>query len=443
MSLPGFHPAVDRWFLERFERPTAAQTGGWAEISAGRHTLIEAPTGSGKTLAAFLWCLNDLVCRPPDGAGVSVLYVSPLKALNNDIHRNLEAPLAGIAQAAADLGLAVPGITTDVRTGDTTASARARQVRRPPDILITTPESLYLLLTAGKSQGLFRSLRYVIVDEIHALAGSKRGVHLALSLERIGARCARNAEWGGDGGGPGPGARDRGSGCAVTEVGGASLVAGGGLEAGASFVRIGLSATIRPLDMAARLLGGFDDQGRPRPVAIVPAADDKAISVQVAAPYGERVDETDFYRVIARQILDEAEHHHSTLVFCNTRNACERLSETLNELAGQAVAMAHHGSLAKERRLEVEQNLKAGRLKILVATASLELGIDIGSIDFVFQLGSPRSVGRALQRFGRGGHQVGAVSRGRVLTLQPADLLDAAACARGLAARRVEATHVP
>ena len=400
MQLGAFHPAVQRWFAGAFAAPTAAQTDGWEQIAAGRHTLIEAPTGSGKTLAAFLWCLNDLACRPPEGSGVQVLYISPLKALNNDIQRNLEAPLAGIREAAAELGLDVPDVAVGVRTGDTPNSLRQRQVRRPPRVFITTPESLYLLLTARKSQGMFHGLRYVILDEIHAIASSKRGVHLALSLERL------------------------------------EELAGG-------FTRIGLSATQRPLELVARLLGGYDDTGQPRPVSIVRAQQDKRIEVDLTFPFASSDEDADFMHHAARLVLDEAAKHRSTLVFCNARHVTERLSEVLNQEAGRQVAVAHHGSLAKERRLEIEQALKSGELPLLIATSSLELGIDVGSVDMVIQLGSTKSVSRALQRIGRAGHQVGAVSRGRIVAQHTADLLDAAAGVRGLKRRAIEPTHVP
>ncbi|HLY64379.1 MAG TPA: DEAD/DEAH box helicase, partial [Chloroflexota bacterium] len=405
MDLSAFHPAVQRWFPSAFAAPTAAQTQGWEEIAAGRHTLIEAPTGSGKTLAAFLWCLNDLLCRPPSEPGVQVLYISPLKALNNDIQRNLEIPLEGIRQAAVELGLTSPELTVGVRTGDTPPALRQRQVRRPPELLITTPESLYLLLTARKSQDMFRGLRYVILDEIHAVASTKRGVHLALTLERLeeAARLRSGSLH------PTP--------CTLHPT---------------PPVRIGLSATQRPLELIARLLGGYDDAGQARPVSIVRAHEDKQIAINLTYPFAASDEETDFMHHAARIILQEAANHRSTLVFCNARHVCERLAEVLNKQAGQQVAVAHHGSIARERRLEIEQALKAGELPLLVATSSLELGIDVGSVDLVIQVGSTKSVSRALQRVGRAGHQVGAVSRGKIIAQHPSDLLDAAACVRGV-----------
>jgi ATP-dependent helicase Lhr and Lhr-like helicase len=402
MSLSAFHPTVERWFHTAFEQPTSAQTDGWREIAAGRHTLIEAPTGSGKTLAAFLWCLNDLICRPRDTPGVQILYISPLKALNNDIQRNLVLPLAGIAAAAQEVGLELPPISVDVRTGDTPASLRQRQVRRPPDVFITTPESLYLLLTARKSQNMFQGLRYVILDEIHAVASTKRGVHLALSLERL------------------------------QEVAGPR-----------DFVRIGLSATQRPLELVARLLGGYDDGGRERPVSIVRAHQDKRIDIDVTYPFASSEDDAGFMRHAARLVLEASASHRSTLVFCNARHVTERLAEVLNQEAGRQVAVAHHGSIARERRLELEQALKNGELPLLIATSSLELGIDVGSVDLVIQIGSTKSVNRALQRIGRAGHQVGAVSRGTIIAQHVSDLLDAAACVRGVRRRNIEPTHIP
>ncbi|HLQ33022.1 MAG TPA: helicase-related protein, partial [Chloroflexota bacterium] len=328
----------------------------------------------------------------------------PLKALNNDIQRNLEEPLAGIRAAARELGIETPDISVDVRTGDTPNSLRQRQVRRPPQVFITTPESLYLLLTARKSQGMFQGLRYVIVDEIHAVASTKRGVHLALSLERL-EEALRVSD--------------------------------------PSFVRIGLSATQRPLELVARLLGGYGDDGQARPVSIVQAHQDKRIEIDLTYPFASRDEDTDFMHHAARIVLDESSRYRSTLVFCNARHVTERLSEVLNQEAGRQVAVAHHGSLARERRLEIEQALKSGELPLLIATSSLELGIDVGSVDLVIQLGSTKSVSRALQRVGRAGHQVGAVSRGKIVAQHPSDLLDAAACVRGVRRRNIEPTHVP
>ncbi|MGH2518647.1 MAG: DEAD/DEAH box helicase, partial [Chloroflexota bacterium] len=409
MDLPAFDPAVAQWFREAFEAPTAAQMLGWQAISAGQHTLIEAPTGSGKTLAAFLWCVNELVAHPPKGPGVSVLYISPLKALNNDIQRNLQAPLAGIGRAAEALGRLAPDIRIQVRTGDTLPSERARQLRRPPDILITTPESLYLLLTSRKGAPMFSTVRYVIVDEIHALAGSKRGTHLALSLERL------------------------------EEVVRSELAE----QARARFVRIGLSATQRPLEAVAHLLGGWNEDGTPRPVSIVRAQEPKAIELDVVYPFADGAEQGEFMQQAARLVLEELPKHRSMLVFCNARHSCERLAELVNQLAEAPVAMAHHGSIARERRFQIEQDLKAGRLPLLITTSSLELGIDIGAVDFVLQLASPKSVNRAMQRLGRAGHAVGAASRGRIIARFPADLLDAAACARGVREHSIESTHIP
>ncbi|HUZ76958.1 MAG TPA: helicase-related protein, partial [Chloroflexota bacterium] len=285
----------------------------------------------------------------------------------------------------------------------------ARQLRRPPDILITTPESLYLLLTSRKGAPIFNSVRYVIVDEIHALAGSKRGTHLALSLERL------------------------------EEVVGRDLAP----ESRSRFVRIGLSATQRPREAVARLLGGWDEDGTPRPVSIVRAQEPKAIELDVVYPFADSSEQGEFMQRAAELVLEELPKHRSMLVFCNARHSCERLAELVNQLAEAPIAMAHHGSIARERRFQIEQDLKAGRLPLLIATSSLELGIDIGAVDFVLQLASPKSVNRAMQRLGRAGHAVGAASRGRIIARFPADLLDAAACARGVRERSIEATHIP
>ncbi len=418
--LAPFSPAVRDWFGATFDAPTDAQTQGWAAISAGRHTLIHAPTGSGKTLAAFLWTLDRLSRDPRPTAtntAVRVLYISPLKALAYDIERNLRAPLAGISLAAARLGEPVPDITLASRTGDTPQEDRRRLVRHPPDILITTPESLYLLLTSGARE-ILKGVEHVIVDEVHAIAGTKRGAHLALSLERLELITANRPQ------------------------------------------RIGLSATQRPLERIARFLGGV---GPDREVTIVDAGARKALDLEVIVPVEDmaRLGEvlpledqpggpatsaearSSIWPAIHPRILELIKAHRSTIVFTNSRRLAERLAQRLNELAGEDLVRAHHGSIAREHRLQIEEELKAGRLPALVATSSLELGIDMGAVDLVVQVESPTSVARGLQRVGRAGHQVGAPSKGIIFPKYRGDLLESAVVTERMHAGAIEETAIP
>ncbi|MHB0886761.1 MAG: DNA glycosylase AlkZ-like family protein [Bacillota bacterium] len=400
------HPAVRAWFEESVGRPTPAQSMGWPSIAAGQNTLILAPTGSGKTLAAFLACLNQLYVEGEAGrdlSGIQVLYVSPLKALNNDIHRNLELPLRGIARTARRLGFDLPELTSAVRTGDTPAQARRAMLKKPPHILITTPESLYLILTSGQARRMLTTVRWVIVDEIHAMAGTKRGVHLALSLERV-EDLARKP------------------------------------------VRIGLSATQRPLEEIARFLGGLDPEGgEPRPVNIIDAGRRKDLDLKVTLTVDDLrvLPEGSIWPTVYPHLYEWIKAHRSTLVFVNNRRLAERLALKLNELAAAEVARTHHGSMSRAAREEVERDLKEGRLPCLVATSSLELGIDVGFIDLVVQVESPKSVSRGLQRVGRAGHLVGASAKGRVIPKQRSDLLEAAAIAREMLRGEIETTRVP
>ncbi len=421
--LEAFSPAVRDWFAASFAEPTAAQVGGWAAIAAGRHTLIHAPTGSGKTLAAFLWCLDRLV-RDPSPApsreqpgAVRILYVSPLKALSYDIERNLRAPLAGIALAAGRRGEPVPAISVGLRTGDTPADERRNLARRPPDILITTPESLYLLLTSAARESL-RGVEHVIIDEVHAIAGSKRGAHLALSLERLERLTARPPQ------------------------------------------RIGLSATQRPLELIARFLAGA---GPNREVSIVDSGSRKTLELSVVVPVedmsrlGESVPLEErpstpgpgadprfsIWPSIHPRILELIRAHRSTIIFCNSRRLAERLAQRLNELAGEELVRAHHGSIAREQRLAIEDDLKSGRLPAIVATSSLELGIDMGAVDLVIQIESPTSVARGLQRIGRAGHQVDSPSRGVIFPKYRGDLLEAAVVTERMHAGAIETTVIP
>ena len=427
--LAPFGAAVRAWFESSFEAPTQAQAEGWAAISEGRHTLIHAPTGSGKTLAAFLWTLDRLAASPPrpaptkaDPGSVRVLYISPLKALTYDVERNLRAPLAGIALAAARLGERAPDITVASRTGDTPAEDRRNLARRPPDILITTPESLYLLLTS-QAREILRGVEHVIVDEVHAIAGSKRGAHLALSLERLEHLVAER-------------------------------------EGSRPPQRIGLSATQRPLDLIARFLGGV---GPGRDVTIVDAGARKPLDLQVVVPIEDMtkpgeilpLDEqpggpatnpearVSIWPAIHPAILELIKAHRSTIVFTNSRRLSERLAQRLNELAGEELVRAHHGSIAREQRVAIEEDLKAGRSPAIVATSSLELGIDMGAVDLVIQVESPTSVARGLQRIGRAGHQVGAPSKGVIFPKYRGDLLEAAVVARRMHEGAIEATAIP
>ena len=444
-----FSPATQAWLDGAFAAPTPAQVGAWDALARGEHTLVVAPTGSGKTLAAFLAALDRLATEPVPTEPLHrcrVLYVSPLKALAVDVERNLRAPLAGIRQAAARLGLPAPDVTVGMRSGDTPADERRRFTRHPPDILITTPESLFLLLTSAARESL-RGVDTVIVDEVHAVCSTKRGAHLAVSLERLDALLDQPAQ------------------------------------------RIGLSATVRPVDEVATLLGG----GRPVTVVQPPAA--KTVELQVVVPVedltalGEPTDDltgaaagperrASIWPHVEERVLDLVEAHRSTIVFANSRRLAERLTARLNELASSragtptrsgpppaqvmaqsgigspaadigspagdvVVARAHHGSVSREQRTIVEEELKAGRLPAVVATSSLELGIDMGAVDLVVQVESPPSVAAGLQRVGRAGHQVGAVSKGVIFPKFRGDLLECTVVAERMRAGAIEAMRYP
>ena len=422
VSLPRFSASVRDWFAASFDEPTPAQSRGWKAIADGDHTLILAPTGSGKTLAAFLWAIDRLASEPPPDPKerTRVLYVSPLRALAVDVEKNLRAPLAGIQHAAERTGEPLAHVPqVGVRTGDTPARDRRRLVTHPPDILITTPESLYLMLTSQARETL-RSVRWVIIDEIHALAATKRGAHLALSLERLDELTEQPAQ------------------------------------------RIGLSATQRPLDEIARFLGGFEAEGRPRPVTIVDAGHRKPMELEVVVPIedmgqigqpsdvpasgpaaGAGPTRTSIWPSIHPRLLELIRAHRSTIVFVNGRRFAERLAAQLNELADEDLVRTHHGSIAREQRLEVEDALKSGRLRAIVATSSLELGIDMGAVDLVVQVESPGSVASGLQRIGRAGHQVGEPSRGKIFPKFRGDLLEASVVAERMLAGAIEETRYP
>ncbi|CAN5904069.1 ATP-dependent helicase [soil metagenome] len=427
------------WFSSSFAAPTQAQRGAWDAIVDGASVLVSAPTGSGKTLAAFLAGIDRLLFGPPSTGdrGVRLLYVSPLKALAYDVDRNLRAPLVGITYAAERLGVEAHPVDVGMRTGDTPADERRRLVRHPPDILITTPESLFLLLTSQARETL-AAVETVIVDEVHAVAGTKRGAHLAVTLERLEQlRTARGSD--------------------------------------TLLQRIGLSATQRPLDEVARFLGGGDTSGgewTPRPVRIVQAPAHRPLDVEIVVPVedmgrlGEVIDEPvtgpasgggetrrSIWPAVHPRILDLINAHRSTIVFANSRRLAERLCSRLNDLAAEAdpdadpdappLARAHHGSVAREQRLQIEEGLKSGALRCVVATSSLELGIDMGTVDLVVQVESPRSVASGLQRIGRAGHHVGGVSVGKVFPKYRGDLVECAVVVRRMLDGEIEYTRYP
>ncbi|HSJ51758.1 MAG TPA: DEAD/DEAH box helicase, partial [Actinomycetota bacterium] len=425
MALDRFSPPVRTWFDATFAEPTPAQARGWPAIAEGHHTLILAPTGSGKTLAAFLWALDRLGTDPvpPAAERCRVLYVSPLRALAVDVEKNLRSPLTGIALAAERLGTGFHAPTVAMRTGDTPANERRRIATRPPDVLITTPESLYLMLTS-RAREILRNVRWVILDEIHAVAGSKRGAHLALSLERLEAIAAAPPQ------------------------------------------RIGLSATQRPLEEIARFLGGQTEAG-PRPVSIVDAGHHKPMEIEVVVPVPDLSElagvpepampprttaaeagdgagsARSIWPAVHPRLLELIQAHHSTIVFVNARRLAERLAAKLNELAGEELVAAHHGSIAREQRLEIEDRLKRGAVRAIVATSSLELGIDMGAVDLVIQVESPGAVSRGLQRIGRAGHRVGEPSRGKLFPKYRGDLLEAAVVVRRMLDGQIEETRYP
>jgi ATP-dependent Lhr-like helicase len=386
-----FHPAVAAWFAGRFSGPTAAQEEAWPAIQAGRDVLVAAPTGSGKTLAAFLAAIDGLVQQALDGGladETQIVYVSPLKALSNDISRNLEAPLEGIREELRKQGLPDVEIRTWVRTGDTPSGERERMRRRPPHILVTTPESLYVLLGSASGRGMLATTRTVIVDEIHAVAPNKRGVHLALSLERLAALC------------------------------------------GERLLRIGLSATQKPIETVARfLVGAGEARARAGGCVVIDAGHrrDRDLALEVPPAPLEAVMSAEVWQQVYDRLAELIGEHRTTLIFVNTRRMAERATRQLSERLGADRVTAHHGSLAKEQRLDAEQRLKAGKLKALVATASLELGIDIGDVDLVCQLGSPRSIASFLQRVGRSGHAVDGTPKGRLFPLSRDELVECTA----------------
>ncbi len=403
-SLAWAHPLVAEWFVERFGTPTEPQEQGWPHILAGRTTLISAPTGSGKTLAAFLACIDRLVRKALAGHlsdRTEVLYVSPLKALGNDIQKNLEIPLGEILALAGERGLLMPEIRTAVRTGDTLQPERRAMLKRPPHILVTTPESLYILLTADKSRAILRDVETVIVDEIHAVADDKRGAHLTLSLERLDALTADSSS--------------------------RSLL---GMTKGKVPVRIGLSATQKPIEEVAHFLTGT---GRADPV-IVDVGHKRKLDLGIEVPpmpLGP-VASNEMWDAIYDRLVELVGQHRSTLVFVNTRRMAERMCHELGTRMGEENVAAHHGSLSRKLRLAAEKKLKEGQVRVLVATASLELGIDVGTVDLAVQINSPRAIAVALQRVGRSGHWRGAVPKGRFFATTRDDLMECAALVRAI-----------
>ncbi|MEN6520207.1 MAG: DEAD/DEAH box helicase [Armatimonadota bacterium] len=401
-----FHPAIKKWFVEKFGQPTQPQMQGWPLIDQGISTLILAPTGSGKTLAAFLAGINRAICDLSSGQtpenGVEILYISPLKALNYDIERNLASPLSEISEIAEKMGCPIPSINTAVRTGDTPANERRKMLKKPPHILITTPESLHIMLTSS-ARNIFDTVRYVIVDEIHALCPNKRGVFLSVLLERLENICTNSP------------------------------------------VRIGLSATQKPLSEVARFLGGFDDNGEPRRVEIVDTGVRRQVDLKVVCTCDDlrHPEDGSVWPSIYRRLLDLVRMHRSTIIFANTRRIVENLTLGINDLAGEEIVKPHHGSVSASLRRLTETALKNGALKGVVATGTLELGIDMGAVELVCQVESPKEVSRGLQRIGRAGHVHTAVSKGRIIAKTNPDLVEAVSIARGMIDGDVEPISVP
>jgi len=400
--LEDFHPLIRSWFTKTLGSPTEVQLRTWAEVRQWRHVLVTAPTGSGKTLAAFLWAINQLVTGAWPRGATRVLYISPLRALNNDVRRNLITPLQQLQEAFARAGVPFPALQVQTRSGDTPGNERRRMLKSPPEILITTPESLNILLASKGSRHLLTGIATVILDEIHAVAGAKRGTHLITALERL-------------------------------------------VPLSGEFQRIALSATVRPLETVAEFVGGLQEIGgeyRRRPVAIVRGERSKEFVLQIAAPEEAAAGPGgELWPALARRFREIINAHSSTLFFANSRRTTERVTRLINEEAGEELAYSHHGSLSREIRLAVEERLKRGELKAIVATNSLELGIDIGQLDSVVLIQTPRSISSAIQRIGRSGHGVGEVSRGLLFPTQGMDFVAAAVVARSIADGEIEELH--
>ena len=439
-GLADFHPASRAWFEERFGQATKAQADAWPQIRAGRHTLIAAPTGSGKTLAAFYAAIDMLLQRGLNGElseGVQILYVSPLKALSNDIQKNLEQPLNGIAEQLHLQGFAPVDIRIAVRTGDTPPSERARMAKKPPHILVTTPESFYLLLTSASGRAMLSTVRSLVVDEIHALLGDKRGSHLALSMERlqhlISSQSSGNT-------------KD---------------------QSGRTLQRIGLSATQKPIDLVANYLvgnatgqsecdssslgevevevEGADSRWPKADCAIVDSGFRRELDIRIEVPKSplSALMSNEVWDELYGRLVELIESHDTTLVFVNTRRLSERLALALAERLGDDVVCSHHGSMSKDHRHNAEQRLKAGSLKVLVATASMELGIDVGSVDLVVQFSSPKSIATFLQRVGRSGHSINGTPKGILFPLTRDDLIEASALVHSIRRGQLDAIVMP
>ncbi len=402
--LSRFHPVIARWFQEKFGEPTEVQMQSWQHISSGQHALITAPTGSGKTLAAFLWAINQLVTGKLETGHTSILYISPLKALNNDIQRNLLRPLAEIKEKFAEAGLDWPDIRVETRSGDTPQAERVRILRHPPEIFITTPESLNLMLSSLNGRLMLKSLSVVILDEVHAVLGTKRGVYLMTAIERL-------------------------------------------VPLSGEFQRIAISATIKPIEPAARFIGGFRLEGDlkyptyvPRTVELAPSRTVRQYDLQVRFPGPEiRGEKEPLWAALANEFKEIIQRNRSTLIFANSRRLCEKLALEINDGAKEPVIYVHHGSLSREVRNEVERKLREGELKAVIATNSLELGIDIGDLDEVILVQAPFSISSAIQRVGRAKHQVGQVCKGTIYPAHPYDLLDAAVLAPAITSQNIEA----
>src|SRR6266513_860741 len=407
-----FHPAVARWFEQTFGSPTEPQVRGWPAIQSGRHVVISAPTGSGKTLAAFLASL-DVLFREGVEADLpdetQIVYVSPLKALSNDIRKNLQEPLAGIRALVQEANGREIGVRAEVRTGDTTAAQRQALIKKTPHILVTTPESLYLLLTSDSGRRMLSTVRTLILDEIHAVVDDRRGAHLALSVERL---------------------------AALTKS-----ASGGPLQ------RIGLSATQKPIEEVTRFLVGtraVDDAGNPD-CEIIDIGHRRELDLGIELPGSplEAVMSNEVWEEIYRRLAELIQAHRTTLVFVNTRRMAERVTHHLSELLGADAVTSHHGSLSAKLRLDAEDRLKRGELKALVATASLELGIDIGSVDLVCQIGPTRSIATMLQRVGRAQHQRGGLPKGRLFPLSRDELVECVATLRSIRGGELDSLHIP
>ncbi|HEX6773719.1 MAG TPA: DEAD/DEAH box helicase, partial [Acidobacteriaceae bacterium] len=416
-ALAWAHPVIQEWFLSRFGSATEPQIEGWPAILAVRPTLISAPTGSGKTLAAFLICIDQLFRKALAGdlqPHTEVVYISPLKALSNDIRKNLEEPLRQIQKLALDRGYLCPPIRTAVRTGDTLPAERRAMLKNPPHILVTTPESFFILLTAEKSRANLARVRTVIVDEIHAMADDKRGTHLMLSLERLDALV-----------------------CGENRLAPGSLISG----LAEPPQRIGLSATQNPISLVADYLCGT----RHRECAIIEIGRRRHFDLAIEVPNDElgSITTNAIWDDVYNRMAELAQQHRSTLVFVNTRSMAERLAFALGERLGHENVAAHHGSLSRKLRLEAERKLKAGEIQLLVATASLELGIDIGAIELVCQLNTPRAIAPALQRAGRAGHWRGATPKARFFATTRDDLVELAALVRAISAGALDQLEIP